>query len=103
MKRIALTTPGGHWFDADKAECIKEQTFFNGNDHISKATGSQWEHECLYRTAGGQWVIHHWSAFQGKVDTVELIDSGKAAAWLSKQGLEPHDDCKTEYEALEIE
>lgn len=103
MKRIALTSPAGNWFDAEKAEMIKEDTLWNGHDRISKATGSQWEHECLYRTAGGKWILHHWSNFQGKIDSIELIDNDTAAAWLAKQGLEPHEDCKGEYAALEIE
>ena len=103
MTRIALTSPAGNWFDADKAECIKEDTFWDGNNHISKATGSQWEHESLYRTAGGQWVLHHWSNYQGQMASYRLISNDKAAEWLAKQGLEPHSDCADEYAALEIE
>lgn len=38
---------------------------WNGSNHISQATGSQWEHESLLRTAGGWWVLHRWSQWQG--------------------------------------
>jgi hypothetical protein len=103
MRRIALTSPAGNWFDSDKAECIKEESWHDGSNWISKATGSQWEHESLYRTAGGQWVLHHWSNFQGKSASYVLVDSDTAAQWLVKQGIEPHSDCAGEYAALEIQ
>ena len=45
MRRQATTDGSGSWFDLDKAESFEEETQWNGNNHISKATGSQWEHE----------------------------------------------------------
>lgn len=102
MHRIALTDGSGAWFDSEAAEQFKETTHWNGNNHISNATGSQWEHECLYRTAGGRWVLNHWSQYQGSAETYEEITNADAASWLSRNGLEPHDSCAEEFAALEI-
>lgn len=83
MSRIVLTDGSGRWFDDAKAKSFEEKTRWNGNNHISKATGSQWEHETLYRTAGGIYVVHHSSQWQGSTDTIEEITASDAAKWLS--------------------
>src|SRR4051812_49245374 len=103
MDRTPLTDGTGRWFDADKAEKIEEETYHDGHNWISKATGSQWEHEALYRTVGGKWILSHWSQYQGSSETYVEINNEEAAAWMAKQGIEPHDDCEKEYNALEIE
>lgn len=103
MTRIALTDGTNRWFDADKAELIKEDTFWNGNNWISKATGSQWEHEALYRTRGGKWILNHSSSYQGVPESYTEINSREAAEWLAKQQLEPHEACEKDYADLEIE
>jgi hypothetical protein len=102
MTRIALTDNSGKWFDADKTQKILEETYHNGNNWISKATGSQFHHESLYRTKGGRWILAKWSDYQGSVETYEEIDNVAAAIWLANQGLEPHPDCEKEYAVLEI-
>jgi hypothetical protein len=102
MTRIALTDDSGRWFDSKKAEKIDEGTYWNGSNHISHATGSQWEHEALYRTKGGVWILNHWSQYQGTRETYKEISNEEAASWLIKNGHEPHDDCRAEFEALEI-
>jgi hypothetical protein len=102
MTRIALSNNSGRWFDADKAEKISEETYHNGNNWISKATGSQFNHEALYRTKGGCWILAKCSDYQGSVETYEQIDNEAAAVWLANQGLEPHPVCEKEYAELEI-
>jgi hypothetical protein len=52
MSRIALTDGSGRWFSDTTAEYFKEDTYHDGRNWISKATGSQTEHEGLYRTKG---------------------------------------------------
>ena len=74
----------GTWFDSDKATVFKEGTRWNGNNHISLATGSQWEHEELFCTAGGAWVLHHWSQWQGSEPRYDQVDEAEAAAWLRR-------------------
>ena len=85
MNRIALTDGSGKWFDCDKAEKYEEKTYWNGNNHISKATGSQWEHEALCLTKSGKWILNHWSQYQGVPETYNVVSDDTAAAWFAKQ------------------
>jgi hypothetical protein len=100
MKRQALDN--GTWFDLDKAESFSEETYWNGNNHISIATGSQWEHQELYRTANGRWVLNAWSQWQGSRESWTEIDNEAAARWLVSNSKEPHNACAGEYASLEI-
>jgi hypothetical protein len=100
MARIALND--GRWFETGKAERFDETTWHDGNNHISHATGSQWDHEALWRTAGGKWVLNSWSQWQGSRETYVEISNEDAARWLVKNDLEPHPACSTEYAALEL-
>lgn len=94
---------GGQWFDLDKAKCFDESSWFDGSNHISHATGSQWEHEALYRTRGGRWILHSWSQWQGSRDEWIEIDDAAAAKWLVRNGYDPHPACEAEYAALEVQ
>jgi hypothetical protein len=69
------------WFNIDKATAVKELTRWDGNDMIS-VHAPQFEHEMLYRTAGGRWVRHAWSQWQGTNPTYEYITPAAAKAWL---------------------
>ena len=69
-------------FEPSKSEHWDEDTRWNGNNMISVATGSQWEHERLFKTAKGRWVLHHWSNWQGTLDTFRLMSKEAAARWL---------------------
>ena len=92
----------GKWFDLDTATSFTEETQFDGRNHISLATCSQWEHQELYRTKSGTWVLNEWSQWQGSTDTWTEIDDEDAARWLVRNEYDPHEACKSEYEALEI-
>jgi len=59
-----------------------EATRWNGNNRISIATGSQWEHETLYRSAKGRYWIEHTSQWQGSTDYATLCPDREAALWL---------------------
>jgi hypothetical protein len=72
------------WFDEAKAEEFKEATWWDGSNHISVATGSQWDHQVLYRTKGGRWVLHSWSQWQGRPETYRFITDAEAQTWLLK-------------------
>jgi AICAR transformylase/IMP cyclohydrolase PurH len=82
MNRTALTDGSGKWFDMDSAEKFSENTQYNGSNKISMVTHSQWDHEDLYRTASGTWVLNRWSQMQGKLESYEHISDAEAAAWL---------------------
>ncbi len=66
----------------------EEDTRWNGNNHISVATGAQWNHEKLYRSRKGRFWIEHTSQWQGSVDRAEWIDNHAAARWLIANGHE---------------
>lgn len=70
------------WFDPDAAAVYGEDTCFDGNNHVSLATGSQWDHEALWRTVGGRWVIKWWSQRQGHAERWYFIDNDQARDWL---------------------
>jgi hypothetical protein len=86
MRRVTMTDGSGRWLDLDTTQAFEEDTRFDGRNRISVATGSQWEHETLYRTAAGTWVLHHTSAWQGTLDTWEEIDEADAHRWLVANG-----------------
>lgn len=106
--RIALTDDAGapdgtgRWFDPQAAERFDEATYWDGRNHISKATGSQFDHEALFRTAGGRWVLHSWSQWQGSREVFVELTLRDAARWFAKNELEPHASCREEHAALEI-
>ena len=103
MSRIGLTDGSGRWFDADKAEVFGEETWWDGHNHVSKATGSQFEHERLYRTASGKWVLQSWSNWQGTSESYVLVSGTIAAAWLVTNEHDPHSACAAEYAALDLD
>lgn len=74
MKRIALTdefgNPTGTWFDLDRATRYEE------------ATESQWDHEWLWKTASGRWILNTWSQRSGAIETYCEIDQDTAEKWL---------------------
>lgn len=90
MKRIVLTD-SSKWFDADSAVKFDESTRWNGNNHISRATGSQWDHEALYYTRSGRWVINSWSQWQGSLESYTEISETEAIEWLISQEYGPDD------------
>lgn len=69
-----------------------EATRWDGNNHISVATGSQWNHQKLHRSRKGRYYLEHWSQWQGSTPRAEWISQHAAAAWLIANDHEiPHD------------
>jgi hypothetical protein len=86
MKRVHLTDSPAQWFDMEAAELFKEATYHNGSNHISKETGSQWNHVYLYKTAGGNWIKNIWSNMQGSSESYQKISKEDAAEFLLRNG-----------------
>ena len=90
MAKISLTdesgVPEGRWFDDEKATKYEESVHWDGSNNISDATGSQWDHETLFRTAQGNYVLEHRSQWAGKPTTYQRIDQDTAMEWLASQG-----------------
>jgi len=60
----------------------EEATQWDGSNHISLATGSQWDHERLYRSRKGRYYIERCSAWQGTIPSAEWISNEAACRWL---------------------
>ena len=105
MKRIAINTGEGYWFDGDKADFYAEKSNFNGSNWISLATGSQWNHEGIFITKSGKFILNTYSDYQGTVDKYVLISKEDAATWFCRQSFtdeEIPDIFKAEVKLLEI-
>ncbi len=59
-----------------------EEKNWNGSNQISVNTGSQWNHQRLYRSKKGRYWIEHTSQWQGSEDHAEWISHRQAVAWL---------------------
>lgn len=82
MDRRALTNRSNRWFDANSAKEYDEATEWDGNNHISLATGTQTEHESLYVTKSGVYVLHTWSQWDGILPQYYEISEDQAYDWL---------------------
>lgn len=80
---------GGGWFDPTRARTWKESTHWDGLMLVSGATGSGFDHEQLYRTPRGVYILNAWSDWQGGPDTYTRIDAAEASAWLVRMGHDP--------------
>ena len=79
-----------------------EGTRFDGHNHISIATGSQWDHQDLLRSRKGRYYIVHSSQWQGSTPLAEWIGNHAAAAWLLANGHDlPADLAEIESEVSE--
>ncbi len=88
MSRISLKEGG--WYDHSTTVVYGENTQWDGSNHISRATGSQYDHEQLHLTKGGSWVLSANSQWEGRLESATQVDSGRAAAWL----------CRNEYDSI---
>lgn len=69
--------------DTEKAQqSWDEETDWDGNNHISRATGSQWHHQTLYKSRKGRYYVEHTSQWQGSRPHVEWVSREEAARWL---------------------
>jgi len=69
--------------DTDNAsKSWDEMKYHDGNNWISKATGSQWVHQTLYRSRKGRFYIETTSQWQGSRDRAEFVSPEEAARWL---------------------
>lgn len=60
----------------------KEATRWNGNNHISVASGSEFEHQTLYKSRKGRYYIEYTSQWQGATPSVEWVSNEEATRWL---------------------
>ncbi len=60
----------------------EEATRWDGQNHISIPTGSQWHHETLHRSKRGRYYIERTSNYESECPTAEWIDAKEAVRWL---------------------
>jgi len=76
----------GTILDTEKAaKRWEEATDWNGSNHISRATGSQWNHGYLYLSQKGRYYVVRSSNYQGSQDEMEILSPKEAAAWVESQ------------------
>lgn len=101
MTRRNITSEYGEflgWFDDSCCKAIfNENTYFDGHNRISKATGSQWISETLYLTAKGVWIIENARHCR---TTFRQITATEAARWIMQNDLD--DDPKIPSDVIEI-
>jgi hypothetical protein len=59
-----------------------EATRWHGRNHVSVATGSQCDHQTLYRSRKGRYWLEYTSQWQGSSPHAEWISHEAAARWL---------------------
>lgn len=100
MSRYKLSD--GMVVDTDKAaEHWDEETRFDGSNQISRATGSQWDHETLYCTRRGRYYLERSSQRQGSTPGAEWLSNEEAVRWLTKTEHELPDDLRESSESVD--
>lgn len=73
----------GTVIDTDNAQQDwEENTWFDGHNHVSVSTGSQWTHQRLYKSRKGRYYIEHTSQWQGNTPHAEWVSPQEATRWL---------------------
>ena len=73
--------------NTERASAVyEESTYFDGRNHVSRATGDQWEHETLHLSAKGRYFVEHWSDWQGSRSSADWASEKEAARWLILNG-----------------
>jgi len=70
----------------------EEATRWDGSNHISKATGTQWDHETLYKSRKGRYYVEHTSQWQGSTPRAEWLSPEAATRWLLQNDHELPED-----------
>jgi len=103
MKMSKFRMDDGSIIDTERAsDSWGEDSYWDGKNRISSATGSQWAHQKLYRSRKGRYYVEHWSNWEGTRNHVEWISREEAARWLLSQNHElPKDLAELETEIIE--
>lgn len=97
MRKITLTDNSGRWFDLDAARRWDEATIqADDGTPISRATGSSWEHETLYLTSNGTFVMHFFTEHNPTLPSFVEWEPRQAVQWLLANGY-PDDVAKLDF------
>ena len=78
----------------------KEARDHDGRNFISRATGSQWEHQALFRSRRGRYYVVHESDWQGSRANAEWVSPEEATRWIVLNGHEVPSDLKKHVEQV---
>ena len=78
MKKTNL----GNWFDPGSSIPIPEKQTWNDPYWISNCTESPWEHEAIFCTCKGCFILYHWSQWQGHPETCTEINIEAVMGWI---------------------
>jgi hypothetical protein len=82
-------------FDPLVGEYFAEGKYSDGANTVSTITRSQFEHEGIFRTPDGKWVLNCWSRREGSRETFQFITEDEAKNWLLRS--EVHDAAVEKY------
>lgn len=92
---------GGTIVDTDRAtNSWVEEEDWDGNNNVSRNTGSQWHWERLYRSRRGRYYVVHISGEDGVRDYAEWLSPEGAARWLDLNGWSMPDELAAAAEAV---
>ena len=81
--------------DTDKAsKKYEDASDWDGSNNISRATGSQWVDQRLYRSRKGRYYLVTHPRIDGQNDHAEWVSNQEAARWLTLNGHEIPDELK---------
>jgi hypothetical protein len=87
--------------DSNRAvEEWKQDYVFEGTNLVSRATGSQWRDETLYKSAQGRYWVEHYPRIDREIPYAYELSKREAARWILLNGGELPIDLQ-EYE-LEV-
>ena len=102
MIRISLSDGTGRWFHKEDAWEFPEGTEWNNRKRISLATGSEGQHEVLYRTKKDNWILMQWAEPSDGTEKYLMIPIHEAVAWLLRSGYTPGESGRFAMDSLEI-
>lgn len=87
MDKVSLTDNSGRWFDKDSAKEWREAVILaDDGTPVSMATRNSWEHETLYLTKAGSFVMWFFNEHNHSLSQYVEWDEDKAAKWLLANG-----------------
>jgi hypothetical protein len=82
-------------FDPLVGEYFAEGKYSDGANTVSVITRTPFEHEGLFRTPDGVWVLNCWSRLEESRETFRFVGEAEAKNWLLRS--EVHDDAAAKY------
>jgi hypothetical protein len=87
MNKASLADNSGRWFDIDSAREWPESVMLaSDGTPVSRASGNSWEHETLYLTSHGSFVMHFFDEHNPSLSQFVECDPKKAVKWLLSNG-----------------